>query len=604
MAIKQGPLTFDELMLVWRSVTDRSYNQPLLEKDNSLIEIVEQMATQFERASVSIDRNTQAMFILPWSGQTNPPSAGAAKATVSLTATRTLLFEVPITFTKGEVIVEHRLDDYGIDGPVDVTTNRRYVVSQQVTFGPGEAGPLQLPVEAEREGPGYNEPTPGTLETILQPGSTFNNTGATVENGSGKTNRLVCTIFPDVPIPRHIGQYLIFTAGANVGQIRRVTGIENPDPAIPHGGVFNLAAEVILAVSNVVGTFSVDEEITQTTSGAVGEFVALSNGKMIVIKKSGTFDGANSIAGVFGATADVDALEQPADLVPEVGTASWTMMRWIEDLGVSVTNVDQPTGGLCGFLDELGAERNIPRQVGEGDSQYRKRVGVPADVVSPAAVERAGNTILEPFDESVCLREVGRPLFPGMFFDGAPNQEPFAYDLDFVEINVTSPTGYIPGERLLSTGTDGVITYGVAQFGYNLPGNPPVKVFEGVTRVRGPGFEVGQTLVGEVSKHSATILTVDGGLLPEHRFFTYLNLREFRAFFLVGVPRSVIDDFGIFYDDTSKGDNAYDATTIDNFYDGAAIGTNSIYSQIYNAIDKVRAGGVRFDLYIEEFGCI
>ena len=41
VALNQGALTFDDMMAVWRSVTDRAYNRPLLEEDDSLIEVIE-----------------------------------------------------------------------------------------------------------------------------------------------------------------------------------------------------------------------------------------------------------------------------------------------------------------------------------------------------------------------------------------------------------------------------------------------------------------------------------------------------------------------------------------------------------------------------------
>lgn len=605
-----GPLTFNEMMLIWQSVTDRSYNKPLLEKQNSLIEVVEQMAEQFARASVSVDRNTQAMFILPWSGQTDAPAAGASKATVTITVTRSTLFDVPIFFTAGDVVIEHRVDDYGPDGAQEVTSGRRFVLTTGAALGPGEAGPLSLSFEAQNEGPGYNEPTPGTLKLIVQAGSSFQNSGASVELGSGRSHRLVCTIFPDVPVPDHVGQYVKFTSGANINQIRRIVGVERPDPGIPHGGVFALAAEAIFDVDTVVGTFAVGEEIVQSNTGARGEFVVLANNKLVLVRLSGTFNGTDSLTGELGATANVNAKEQSEDLVAETGSASWSIMSWVGDLGVTVTNVESPMGGLCGFLDELGAERNIPRNSGETDDTYRSRVAVPADVVSPAAVERAGNRVVEPLGETVCLREVGRDLLPGIFYDGGPNDAPFAYDLDFVELAVADSSGFRPGEHIRAPNTDGIITRGVAQFGYASATSPPgsqpspTRSFQGATRVSGPGFAAGQTLTGEVSGHVTTITTAGSGILPQHRFVTYLSLREFRGFFLVGVPRLRLEDFGFFYDDTSLGNNPYDATLVNNFYDGAAVGTNSIYSQVYNAVDKVRAGGVPFDLYIEDFGCV
>lgn len=642
--IKQGPLTAEELMELWRSVTDKEYNQPLTEKEGSNIEAIEQAAEQFARVSLQIDRNTQGMFILPWSGQTQPPSSGPARARTTLTVTRTGLYDQALYFTAGEVIVQHRMNDYGPEGGVDITTNREYVVEVANGFLPGDPGPIELQVVAVNDGPGYNFPTPDTLRTILQPGVRFSNTAATVENGAGNTHRVIATTFPDVPITRHIGQYLLFTSGANTGRYARVVGVENPNPAVPHGGVFNVAAEAIIRISGVVGTFNPGERVEQPLSGAEGDVLLVSGNRMLLQRRNGTFT-TDPIQGEFGATANVDAKEQNENLVPEANAAGWLIVDWAEDLLVSVTNEEQPTGGKCGFLDELGNERGIQRGVGEGDEEYRKRVATPADVVSPGAVIRAGNGVLEPFGAEVCLREVGRPLFQGMFYDGDPSSDPFAYDLDLVEMTMIGgnlagsnfafydegpngffddpapqtnlnffsvgtvslpglpfvPTSFIDGERVVSIDSNGIITTGNAQFDYIGP-NQVQKVFRGVVNVRGPGFEVGRELVGLTSGFVQVMAAVGPGLRPEHRFNVWLNLREFRGFFLVGVPRAALDDFGVFYD--AGGSNAFDATTLDNFYDGAAIGTNSVYSRIWNAVNSVRPAGVPFDLYIEDIGCI
>jgi hypothetical protein len=641
--MKTGPLTHDELMQLWASVTDREYNKPLLEKQNSNIEAIQQAAEQFARVSESIDLNTQSMFILPWSGQTAPPASGPANARTKLTLTRSDKFDIPLVFTEGEIVVQHRMTDSAKGQGEDITTNRLYVVDTTAVLGVGESGPLELSVTAVNTGPGYNAPTPGTLKTILQPGVGFNNGGASVVNGGGSTNRVITVTVPDVPITGHIGQYLYFTSGANAGRYGRVNGVENADPSVPHGGVFNLAAEAILVASGVAGTFEPGERVRQSGSLAEGLFLSFANGRFHVLKTRGVFDTTNAVTGeMSGAVATIVAKEQSELLVPETATAGWRIVDWAE-LAIMVTNEAQPTGGLSATLDELGNERKIRRFSTEVDDDYRRRIAVPADVVSPNAVTRAGNKVVEPIGETVCLREVGYPLLPGMFYDGAPSEAPFAFDLDLVEMTMLngnqfgsgfafydagpagffdypapqfatnlysdgSPPswsgtggaipGFIPGEYVSALNADGHVTSGIAQFDYV----GTVRVFRGVVRVRGPGFGPGQILRGRVSTFEQKILTVGPGLLAQHRFNTYLNLREFRGFFLVGVPRTFIDDFGVFYD--AGADNAYDANTIDNAYDGAARGSNSLYSRVWNAVNGVRPAGVPFDIYIEDIGCI
>lgn len=640
VAKKTGALTAEELMQLWVSITDPEYHNPLIEKSGSNVEVIEQAAHQLARVSQQVDANTQAMFILPWSGQTSEPASGAMFARTILQITRSGQFEVPIVFNKGDIVFEHWLSDYSKEGSVLVTTNRKFVVEESNAFGVGEAGPLGITVVAQNPGPGYNEVSPNTLTIVSQPGAGFSNSGATVENGTETSNRVVTTTFPDVPIVGHIGQYLLFTQGANLGRYVRIVGIENADVAVPHGGIFNVAAEAILRVVVVSGTFTYGERI-EFSYGAIGFFVSLYNDKLVVQCSQGTIPNTGNATGEFGALVFVLDKEQDERLVPEIGSAGWLVVGWHDHLLLSVTNPEVPTGGRSGFLDELGNERKMPRLNAESDDEYRKRIATLVDVVSPGAVIRAGNKIVESYGGEVCLREVGRSLFPGFFYDGAPNQLPFAYDLDLVELSLLGGNqygsgflfldecpsgfydnpapqtnwnffsessfnestgrvdGFIPGEIVHSTGSDGRITFGIATFDYVV--GTTQRVFRGATKVVGPGFEIGRLLYGETSQFVQAIVAVGPGVLPEHRFYTILNLREFRGFFLVGVPRLALDDFGFFYDFGPN--NAYDTNAIDNFLDGAAIGTNSLYSRIYDAVDAVRPAGVPFDIYIEDEGC-
>lgn len=67
------------------------------------------------------------------------------------------------------------------------------------------------------------------------------------------------------------------------------------------------------------------------------------------------------------------------------------------DLGLSVTQPADAAGGVDGFLDAIGDERNMPRQLGEGDDAYRLRLSSLADIVSPGAIARIASRILSPF---------------------------------------------------------------------------------------------------------------------------------------------------------------------------------------------------------------
>ncbi len=600
--VKKGPLTRDELLTLWQSVTDREYNRPLLEQPESQIAAVEQAAEQFATVSGQVDRNTQAMFILPWSGQTAPPASGPAHARTVLQLQRGGAFDVALVFRAGDLLVEHHELDYGREGPVDVTTGRLFLVEETAVLCPGNPGPVDLPVVAINPGAGYNHCLPNTLTRLAQPGAGFNNAGATVQNGGGQTNRIFTAITPDVPIAQHVGQYLYLNGGANAGRYLRIIGVEPPTDA--HGGVFNVAAEALLNDSGVTGGFVYGERITQPLSGAEVIFLGAFGNKFLVLRRFGTLT-LDPIQGDNGGTASIVSKEWSEQLIPEVETCSWQVVRWHEELSITLLNPNSPSGGVAGTLDEIGAERNLPRQFGELDEAYRQRISVPADVVSPAAVLRKSNAILVEIGESACLREVGRPLFPGLFFD-ADDEAPFAFDLDLVPMTIGGVNNLRPGELVFAVDADGRHTTGIAHFDQpSAPaGSPlPARVFAGVARVSGPGFAPGQTLVGKQFGSMNPILSVGAGLQPHHRFNVLLNLREFRGFFMVGVPRVYLDDYGTFYD-APIDSNAYDAVDIDNFYDGAALGTLSMYARLYNTINATRPAGVPFDLYIEELSCI
>lgn len=536
MVAKKGPLTISELINVWRSATDDGYNRPLAERGDGFgLEAIGQAAAQLARVSEAVDRSTQAMFILPWSGQTNEPAGGASKATVQITITRSERFDLALTFVKGQIFFEEEADEQSPDGTLPVATGRRYVVTRTDTLGPGEAT-LTLDTEAERPGYGYNNPREGTITVIVQPGTGFEGEGATVIAGDpviGTRHRVVATTIPDVPIPRHVGQYLEMVSGANVGQIRRIVGYEAPQPTAspPTGGTFVLAPTLVITVSAFPsGTFVEGEEVTESGSGATGTLVGVTANALVIDRKVGTFVGAGStITGVeSGATATTATIVQSPTMTDETGSAAWRVLDWTDDLKVTASNPVSPDGGRPPWLDELGNERGLPRSPGEDDEKYRQRIAKLADTISPNAIKRAANRVLSTIGSSVCFREVGdvNGLFPGLFYDVVSPDPRFAYayDLDFT-------------------------------------------------------------------------------IRPQDRFKLAMSIEESRAFFLIGVPPLNLGEFGIPYDAVSTPINFYDATPFLAFYDGFPVTAAIIYRNVWQAVDKIRAAGAGFDLYVERLGC-
>lgn len=432
---KTGPMTPEELQELWQSAVDDLYARPFLEQEDSGFEVHQQVFEQLARASRAIDATTQAMFILPWSGQSDQPAQGEAKATVQLTLSRTSYLELPMVITR-DVLFEEQTTDWGAEEGIVVRTGRRYRLVDPLVFGPGEAGPFTVAAEAEGPGWGYNNPFPGTIAYVVQPGATLQNAGATVTDG-----KMTAANVADTPVPEHVGQYLHFTAGSNVGRVAHVVGYQRPHPELNDGGTLNLERmAVVQGGPTFAGPFIVGEQVIIYQSA-----VEVGHGTFLKETGSGAFsfytfvlnDGIATVVfdtQIYGVTSAASASLTAQVLNPVLTTepaaigdagASWQVLRWSEDVGLTVTNAEQPTGGRLGYLDALGAERGIRRSTAEGDEPYRQRVSQVADVVTPNALRRAVNRLLAPYGLTGCLREVGGKLLPGFFFDHD------AYDYDF-----------------------------------------------------------------------------------------------------------------------------------------------------------------------------
>ncbi len=430
---KRGPYTIDELIRFWRGMVDEAYSLSLLDRlgtgfsidegDDEAsglqptgLEVFTQQMAQAKRVSEAVDRTCESMFILPWSGQTAEPASGLANATVELTFERDNRMDLTISFVAGTLVEEVQIDA-GVGGGATVRTGRRYLLSETLTFVPGERGPKTVAAVAEKTGYGYNNPLPGTLSSIDQPGAGLQNDLASVVAGAS-SHRLQVSVDPDVVVPEHVGQYVEFTIGANAGEVRRVTAYAPASTAAPHGGEAIIGRVGVYRVSSVSGTFTLGEDVIQATSNSKGKFVVLSSGTIVLEQADSTFATALVVTGSkSGAVATIDFIVQTPDLTSEATTAGWRMLDWAVDLGFTVTNDASPDGGNTDVLDELAAERRIYRSPGEGDEEFRKRTATLPDTISPNAIRRAGNRILSPHGAAVVLREVESACFPGFYCD-------------------------------------------------------------------------------------------------------------------------------------------------------------------------------------------
>jgi len=213
------------------------------------------------------------------------------------------------------------------------------------------------------------------------------------------------------------------------------------------------------------------------------------------------------------------------------------------DPSLTVSQIEDTTGGVFPSLDGIGNDLGIPRLAGESDDIYRLRILSIPDTVSPDAICRGVIKMLAPLGyDWCCLREVGSTRFPGFFYDagsstdgGAPGIPPdpshnFAYDMDFT---------IRPQDQF--------------------------KLYFSLTEMRA-FFLVGVPLLTA----SDFGLVYDGSVTDT-------------------VPRA----------------NPYDY--VGNFglgaYDGYAIVASAQYQSLWNMINSKRAGGVGFDFYIETNNC-
>lgn len=534
---KQTPLTVRELIRIWTSaMVDPAYSDPLaaalerlesgasiesstddapglepgLDTPNGGYEVFTQSMAQAKRTSEAVVRTLESMYLLPWSGQVDDPAAGPQQATVTLAFSRGDAFLRECTLLEGQIWAEEVQTDASTDGGLTVRTERRYVLLDRVVFLPGERGPKYVQAVAEKVGAGYNNPLPGTITGIVQKGAGLQNDGATVAPGV-LNHKLTVMVEPDVVVPEHVGQYVQFSGGANQGRFARVIGYQPPTTG--NGGALLLARTAVFALGGGAGTFQAGERVQQATTGAVGVLSAAGGGYAVVEDADDLWAAGYTMTGVSsGATASVDIVEQAGGMVADVGTAVWRVPTWAE-LGITVTNEEQPVGGRHDMLDELGRERRMARAPGETDDVFRERVAGLPDTISPNAILRAANRVLAPYGAQATLREVGSAQLPGLFCD-------------------------------------------------------------------------------------VDAMDYDPSITPSTRWKVQLDYASFRGFFLLGVPRLNVGEFGFAYDAGAYG--AYDASPFLAFYDGLPLTAAVVYHNVWTAVNGARAAGVGFELFIED----
>lgn len=617
-AIKAGPLTRAELQAIWKGSTDRGYSEPLEQAgDGAGFEAWSQFFAQLERASKAIDVTTQAMFISPWSGQTNPSAAGAKKATATLTFSRTRRLDRALVLGKGMIFVGEKTTDAGQFGPEDVETGRLYVLLQDVVFQPGERGPFSVAAEAERPGFGYNNPLPGTIKAVRQPSSAFTNDLATVtsspqpsvQSGPASRQQIVADAQPDMFVPDHVGQYLVFTAGSNAGAVARITSFVPPKPTSvpPVGSAADLEIFFSVELQSVVGAFVEGEVLVFATPASTGRVIGrfdAATKRLAFALSNGTAPAVNStVTGVqSGATGTVKIVLQSTVLAAEAptagGGATWRILDWVDDWGLTATNVASPSGGVAPMLDELGNERGVSRGAGEDDLSYRARIREIADVVSPNAIKRALVRTLGAV--GWCLREAGSSKLPGFFYDGTgeqPSAAPHgsandAYDYDTWTFPGSTVGTFAFQERVFLEDAVTDVVYVEGWVG-GVAAGPVFTLIRKNGTV--PSSMAGLRFRGATSGATFTPSSaVQSAQSEARRYRAYLDIEQFRAFFVVSVSTLTAGEFGFAYDATTKLWGYDLPMPWGAAFDGSPAAAAAIYKRAYDEVDKTRAGGVGF----------
>ncbi len=607
-SLKAGPLTRAELQAVWEGASDAGYSAPLVTAGEGRgFEVWTQLFVQMERASRAIDTTTQALFISEWSGQTGDPAGGAERATVELTFARTKRLNEPLLLGAGYVWVDEETTDAGDGGPETVQTGRRYVLMTDLYFPPGEPGPLAVMAEAQFEGYGFNNPLPGTLVAIEQPGTGFNNDLATVTvfeavaeppAGVRSSALVIAANQADMFVPDHVGQYMAFTDGDNLARDAvRMVRFVSPDASLAIGSSIELELLYAVTASTFAGTFVTGEMVNIASGGAYGRIVdeRESGGikRIAVVMLTGPAasltTAGNAIEGMSsGATATVLSVEHDSDFVGESETAAWRVLDWVTDYGLAVSNVLGPAGGQVAFLDELGDERGVGRSPGELDEDYRARVREIADVVSPNAVKRAMN---RGFSYEWTLREVGSANLPGFFFDAED-----AYDVDVLVFTGTLTGTFEQDEGVVLENPTTFERFADGRFGRLDAGDTSFVLVRHSGSM--PSSVVGRRLRGLSS--GATFAVTAGSTPPaaaDRRFHIWLDYEQFRGFFAVEVEPLSLGEFGWSYDDTDQL-NAYDMLpSVSLAMDGYPAAAADLYRRIYESVSAIKAGGVEFELW-------
>lgn len=588
-----GYFTQADLQALWESSVDPLYAQPFLEAgDGGGLEAYSQAFAQQERVSQAINNTLQAMFILPSSAQTAEPSGGESYATVDVTFTRELAFHVPVILSRG-LLVEEVVRDHGVDVGVDVPTGRRFVLSTTDVIDSGSIGPCTIEAMAELPGWGYNNPLPDSITKIYQPGAAQTNNLATVVSNPGMDTIYAAPEYSTF-IPGHVNQYLVINSTVNDGRIRRIVGYEPPGYfPIEHGGAVKLAQDMTITLAP--GTaFLVGEKVSDVVTDARGTLIHYDSvtGTSVVQRASGYFAMGGLLKG------ETSLAMSPFIDIPMVGM-------------LTALYIGLPLGSWI--------PGEVVNQAGTGASGiFVRNDGAWSVVLPTSGTFTAGNAVTG-VTSTVVLTPSNIGVDPSLVNETRTATWRILRwdtDLGFSVTNVESPVGGRLGmldelgkERNIARGNGEVD----ARYRKRVSKLPDVvspnairracskfftpmgwtTEFREVGTVDFPGFFY-DVPIQYAPQHSFA-WDMDFSIRPADRFKVWLDYAEFRAFFLIGVPKNHLGEYGFAYDSHPTG--FYDIGPLDNYYDGSPYLSGGLNQGLWADLYERKAGGVGFDFF-------
>ncbi len=478
-------LTKQDYIDLWREIFPPSYTIPIeLEGDGQGFDKEQAQAAIFAAVTRAVTCQTQAYYLKRHSLQVEPPASGGTRAAGPVTIRRSGNVGFVAPLLPGTRVLAVQLGSYG----QEIEMGEFELVSRE-DFAEGETE-RTVQIQAVVEGYSGNIPANKITQFVSLGQSTVPNCSVTSGVFAVVKSENITAGGQDLLRPDMVGQYVRFTNLAvfppgprliidasvlTVGDQQETTIQFEPQLETPGGATlpdFVPTAATVLTTNAepfaIVGGEVLDISVDGLTDIAVTFLASDTSAVLVAVRINAAFVAGLQLAPavaegtsvrltgtVLGITGSIEIIGGTA--APILGLAVGTTLGSdgavleIEEFSEVGFTVEQPvpmTGGQTGYLDAIGADRNTPRQAGEGDEEYRERLCNLGDIISPAAIIRICEAIMSPFDIGCAIKETRRidpapqdPRFLGLsgfIFDSVAdvnyaNKRPAilnAYDLD------------------------------------------------------------------------------------------------------------------------------------------------------------------------------